>query len=96
MEDAAIARCDLTPDVSLFAVFDGHGGKEVAYFAEKHFAEELLKNKNFSALNFELALKETFLKIDELILTPAGQREINSIKGGHDDESKFNLYIFIT
>jgi len=72
MEDAAIARCDLTPDVSLFAVFDGHGGKEVAYFAEKHFAEELLKNKNFSALNFELALKETFLKIDELILTPAG------------------------
>lgn len=44
MEDAHISKLDIEPGVSLFAVFDGHGGKEVAIFAEKHFQEELLKN----------------------------------------------------
>lgn len=28
----------------VFGVFDGHGGKEVALFVEKHFINELLKN----------------------------------------------------
>lgn len=47
MEDAAITKTDLTPEISLFGVFDGHGGKEVSYYVEKHFTEELLKNTNF-------------------------------------------------
>lgn len=41
MEDAHITKPDLTNDVSVFGVFDGHGGKEVAQFVEKHFLEEL-------------------------------------------------------
>lgn len=41
MEDAHIHVCDLQPDLSIFGVFDGHGGKEVAIFVEKHFIEEL-------------------------------------------------------
>jgi protein phosphatase 1G len=39
---------------------------------EKHFLEELQKNKNFTSKNFPDALKETFLKMDELLNTPAG------------------------
>lgn len=53
-------------------MFDGHGGKEVAAFVEKHFIEELKKNKNFKELKFEDALKETFLKMDELLMAPDG------------------------
>lgn len=30
MEDAHIHKPDLTPEVSVFGVFDGHGGREVA------------------------------------------------------------------
>jgi serine/threonine protein phosphatase PrpC len=30
MEDAHIARLNLEPNVHIFGVFDGHGGKEVA------------------------------------------------------------------
>lgn len=51
MEDAHITKADLTDEVSVFGVFDGHGGlfsfcneligKEVAYFVEKHFLDEL-------------------------------------------------------
>lgn len=87
MEDAHIHRPDLegAPDVSVFGVFDGHGGKEVALFVEKHFIEELLKNKNFKEQKYEDALKETFLKMDELLLLPEGQKELNQIKGNEDD-----------
>jgi len=48
----------------VFGVFDGHGGKEVALFVEKHFVDELRKNENFKKDKMELALKETFLKMD--------------------------------
>lgn len=49
MEDAHIAVSPLSDKKSsLFAIFDGHGGKlsnnlgaEVATFVEKHFVEEL-------------------------------------------------------
>jgi len=41
MEDAHIAKINFEPECSLFGVFDGHGGKEVALFVEKHFIEEL-------------------------------------------------------
>lgn len=40
MEDAHIAKANLgPPNMSLFAVFDGHGGGEVARFTERHFVE---------------------------------------------------------
>lgn len=32
MEDAHITQINLTPEIALFAVFDGHGGQEVALF----------------------------------------------------------------
>ena len=41
MEDAHIDVCELTPDTSIFGVFDGHGGRAVALFVKRHFIEEL-------------------------------------------------------
>jgi serine/threonine protein phosphatase PrpC len=32
---------------ALFGVFDGHGGKEVALFTEKHFTELLKSNPKY-------------------------------------------------
>ncbi len=40
-EDAHITAPDFLPGMSLFAVFDGHGGSEVAKFCGNHFVEEL-------------------------------------------------------
>ena len=42
MEDAHIAHVNFDgTGKSLFGVFDGHGGKEVALFAKRHFLEVL-------------------------------------------------------
>lgn len=44
MEDAHICSLNFDgDDKAIFAVFDGHGGKNMADFAEKHFIEELVK-----------------------------------------------------
>ena len=42
-------------------------------FVERHFSKELKDNENFKTGNFEKALKETFLRMDELILTEKGK-----------------------
>ena len=68
MEDAHITELKLTDQISLFAVFDGHGGQEVAKFCAKYFPIELLKNENFKKENYKTALEETFLKMDALLL----------------------------
>jgi len=41
MEDSHIVEPKFDTDTSLFAIFDGHGGEEVAIFASNHFCLEL-------------------------------------------------------
>jgi len=41
MEDAHIISPNFDNGVSLFAIFDGHGGVECAKFCEKFFGEKL-------------------------------------------------------
>lgn len=43
MEDAHISNLEFGEQQSLFAVFDGHGGREVAKYSEIHF-ENCLKS----------------------------------------------------
>lgn len=48
MEDAHICNDNINGEgMGLFAVFDGHGGAEVAKFCERHFTQTLLRNQNF-------------------------------------------------
>ena len=72
MEDAHIAKLDVIPGVSLFAVFDGHGGSEVAKFCKEYFLKELRKNENFKKQDYKTALEENFLKMDEILQSPEG------------------------
>ncbi len=44
MEDAHIFDLDFDKDIELFAIFDGHGGCEVAKFAEETFPKLLKEN----------------------------------------------------
>lgn len=68
MEDAHITNTQLPGDASLFAVFDGHGGQEVARFCGRYFVDELVKNDNFKAGNYKKSLEETFLKMDAILM----------------------------
>eukprot|EP00607_Mallomonas_marina_P008904 CAMPEP_0182423004 /NCGR_PEP_ID=MMETSP1167-20130531/8875_1 /TAXON_ID=2988 /ORGANISM="Mallomonas Sp, Strain CCMP3275" /LENGTH=451 /DNA_ID=CAMNT_0024601573 /DNA_START=106 /DNA_END=1461 /DNA_ORIENTATION=- len=75
MEDAHIAYDDLTyvsqvyspVPLSIFGVFDGHGGKEVAKFSQEKFASEFVQLQEFKEGKYEAALKRAFHRIDELL-----------------------------
>ena len=79
MEDAHITALDVIPGVSIFGVFDGHGGQEVAIYVEKHFIEELKKLENFKKGNYKQALIEVFLLIDKMLVSDAGKKELAKI-----------------
>lgn len=85
MEDAHIAKFNIAPDTHIFGVFDGHGGKEVAKYVERHLIDELVSNKAFKEKNYAQALTETFLRMDELLQTNEGKKELMAIKAGDDD-----------
>ena len=76
-EDAHIAALSLgnKKNIDVFGVFDGHGGKEISQFVSNHFTEELIKNKNVET-DLSQALKETFIKMDEIMTTPESIEEI--------------------
>ena len=75
MEDAHLSA-QIDNDTTIFGVFDGHGGKEVAIFVANHFVNELKKNNNFKKKDFIKALKETFLALDKIMETPNGMKEL--------------------
>ena len=76
-EDAHIAEISQGDknDIDIFGVFDGHGGKEISQFVSNHFTKELIDNKNLNK-DMPKALKETFIKMDELMQTSEGIEEI--------------------
>ncbi len=69
MEDAHLckeAKIPITNDKGMiFAFFDGDGGKEVAEYAKAHFIKVLNDLEEFKQYNFEKALIDSFMKLDE-------------------------------
>jgi serine/threonine protein phosphatase PrpC len=61
----------------------------VAKYVERHFIDELVANKNFKEKNYGQALTETFLRMDDLLQTTEGKKELMAIKAG-DDEGKMD------
>jgi serine/threonine protein phosphatase PrpC len=52
------------PRSGLFAVFDGHGGRDAVNFLEKNFHKELEKQLKLNA-DPQKAIEECFLNIDQ-------------------------------
>lgn len=79
MEDAHVAVLDLVPSdspdakkhqtkLSIFGVFDGHGGHDAALFAGNNLHEIIQKQTAFQEGNYEQALRDGFLDTDQAIL----------------------------
>ncbi len=84
MEDAHVSKLDVIEgEVSIFGVFDGHGGCEVARFVEKLLVDELKKNDSFKKGNYKQALIDVFLALDKLLLTETGKKELVKISQKH-------------
>lgn len=80
MEDTSFVDLSFTPDTSLFCIFDGHGGDEVARFCEHNFSKHLKSNVSFQRKSYKRALKETFLLMDTLMRSDDGKRELLKYK----------------
>ena len=51
-------------------------GSEVAQFVEKHFIKELKKLDSFKRKDYRVSLQECFLKMDLLMQTKDGKKEL--------------------
>ena len=65
---------------SLFGVFDGHNGAEVAQFAAKRLPKLILNNKNYKEGRIEAALQESFMALDELLLSRDSIKELIAMR----------------
>eukprot|EP00184_Porphyridium_aerugineum_P006421 CAMPEP_0184694404 /NCGR_PEP_ID=MMETSP0313-20130426/2382_1 /TAXON_ID=2792 /ORGANISM="Porphyridium aerugineum, Strain SAG 1380-2" /LENGTH=485 /DNA_ID=CAMNT_0027152695 /DNA_START=459 /DNA_END=1916 /DNA_ORIENTATION=+ len=65
---------------ALFAVFDGHGGREVALFCKRYMPRELKKLPAFQNGDFELALKQVFHRMDVMIDDESNYAELEMLR----------------
>lgn len=68
-EDSHLAIIDFDADTSLFAVFDGHSGPEVALYASEKMPQLIKDSENYRMGDIEEALREVFVTFDDLLLT---------------------------
>jgi len=89
MEDAHIIQTDVPApkdsgsdhDAQVFAVFDGHGGAEVARFCQLYFLDMLTRQEEWtSSKDYGQALVGAFHALDRLIDDPSRRDEINSLR----------------
>ena len=75
------------PKASLFGVFDGHGGREVAHFAAAHLPETITTTPAYDTGNVTDALREAFLGLDILLVQEEHKTELKALKGEDDDDN---------
>jgi serine/threonine protein phosphatase PrpC len=51
-------------------------GKEVALYVKKHFIKEFTKLSSWKSKDYKTALEDCFFKMDELMRTNAGRKEL--------------------
>ena len=90
-QDAHATILDLDADTAFFAVFDGHGGKEVAMYAAKRLHETLKETESYVAGDVARGLEESFLALDRKMLAKEAAGELKAFRAGgeKDDSSGF-------
>ncbi|CAJ1357872.1 unnamed protein product [Effrenium voratum] len=76
MEDAHLALPDFDPErgLSLFGVFDGHGGEVVAQLVSERLPETLRGLPEYREGRFQEALFKAFMAQDDYLRSPEGRR----------------------
>lgn len=58
---------DFEKNASILGIYDGHGGPLISKFVSQNFINLLMNMTSYQKKNYEQALMETFLKLDELL-----------------------------
>lgn len=80
-EDSHLAVADLdgTGRLSLFGVFDGHGGRGVSRYAAEKLPAILKATNEFKSGDYAQALTAAFFQVDVQLRTEEGRREIERL-----------------
>ncbi len=54
-------------------------------FVKDKFVQELVKLQSFKNKDYETALKEVFIKMDEILKSPAGKKDIKKYTASGED-----------
>jgi len=54
-------------------------GQEVALYVKKYYCKELVKLASYKSKQYKIALEESFQKMDELMKTESGKKELNQL-----------------
>ncbi|CAL1603922.1 unnamed protein product [Knipowitschia caucasica] len=81
MEDAHNCIPEFDEDTSMFSVYDGHGGEEVALYCSKYLPDIIKEQKAYKDGKLQKALEEAFLAIDSRITTEEVIKELVQIAG---------------
>ncbi|XP_025191459.1 probable protein phosphatase CG10417 isoform X2 [Melanaphis sacchari] len=87
-EDAHVCLVDFDDDMSLFGVFDGHGGAEVAQYAVE-MLPSLIKNELFEKGDYEKALVKAFMDFDDSLIEIPVLKRLRTLrlKNGKTEET---------
>lgn len=88
MEDAHNCIPELDDETALFAVYDGHGGEEVALYCSKYLPEVIKEQKTYKDGKLQKALEDAFLAIDSRITTEEVIKELIQIAGRPQEETE--------
>uniref|UniRef100_A0A674MP52 protein-serine/threonine phosphatase n=1 Tax=Takifugu rubripes TaxID=31033 RepID=A0A674MP52_TAKRU len=86
MEDAHNCILDFDEDTAMFAVYDGHGGEEVALYCSKYLPDIIKEQKTYKDRKLQKALEDAFLAIDSRITTEEVIKELVQIAGRPTEE----------
>ncbi|XP_056617551.1 protein phosphatase 1G [Triplophysa dalaica] len=88
MEDAHNCIPELDDETAMFAVYDGHGGEEVALYCSKYLPDIIKEQKTYKDGKLQKALEDAFLAIDSRITTEEVIKELVQIAGRPQEETE--------
>lgn len=88
MEDAHNCIPELDDETAMFAVYDGHGGEEVALYCSKYLPGVIKEQKTYKEGKLQKALEDAFLDIDARITTEEIIKELVQIAGRPQEETE--------
>ncbi|KAB0795291.1 hypothetical protein PPYR_12130 [Photinus pyralis] len=87
-EDAHNCLLDFDVNTALFAVYDGHGGHEVAHYCAQKLPDFIKSCEPYKSNDLEKALEESFLGFDATIETPKVITQLKEIAGAKETQNE--------
>lgn len=91
MQDAHVVEPNFDENGMLYAVFDGHGGAEVAKYAAQQLGSFIKSLDKYKEGRYEEALEEAFLKFDALLKEQQVQDTLKAIAASDDSDNEANV-----